>query len=97
MANKKYQMPSRINTANMKSWLQPMGMNQGFDDPLMQSMYEQGRKMIVEEVYCIKCGLPIEHIKDENNNSTGNFMTERKNKIHDKCLYEVYKRGHYNG
>lgn len=97
MANKKYQMPSRINTANMQLPVQPMNPNQQFEDPLMQSLYNHGRKMIVEEVYCMKCGLPIEHIKDQNNNSTGNFMEERKNKIHDKCLYEVYKRGQYQG
>lgn len=78
--------------ANKKFPLQPMDPNQGFSDPLVQSLYKQGRQMIVDEIYCIKCGLPIENISDFYMNRT-DFMKERKNKIHDKCLYDVYKNG----
>lgn len=76
--------------------IQPMKVNQAFDDPFMQSMYNEGRKMIVDDIYCMKCGKPIENISDINKSRT-DFMKERKNKIHDACLYEVYKTGHYQG
>lgn len=65
---------------------------QNFSDPEMQNLFNMGTKMIVEEIYCQKCGLPIEHIKDESGGkSRSDFMQERRNGMHDKCMYEAYK------